>query len=172
MTIHQLNGVAKRVCYPHLWLRRLLQIIDVSSRWNQSRLKAWNWTVYVCHCFALSRVFFNILLSRFYFVYHAALPHHHRAKGAAWWPAVQGREILVTQRARGCYAWPRSPLNSQCESSSNGHTIAISSAIPGLWSAPRLFLCSRETKALGIVPYQLLSISGICAIENHLQRWP
>ena len=81
VTLHQLNGVAKRVCYSHLWLCRLLQIIGVSSRWNQSRLKAWNWTVYVCHWFALSRVFFNILQRSFYFVYHATLPHHHRAIG-------------------------------------------------------------------------------------------
>ena len=160
VTLHQLNGVAKRVCYSHLWLCRLLQIIGVSSRWNQSRLKAWNWTVYVCHWFALSRVFFFIFYNAAFTLFitqHYLTTTELLGKGAVWWwPAIQGREILVTQRARWCYAWPRSPLNSQRESPWNGRAIAISSAIPLVSTKPFPLLKSNEG-------------SGDCALSASVQ---
>lgn len=158
VTLHQLNGVAKRVCYSHLWLCRLLQIIGVSSRWNQSRLKAWNWTVYVCH-WLLFRVCFLIFYNAAFTLFitqHYLTTTELLGKGATWWPAIQGREILVTQRARWCYAWPRSPLNSQRESPWNGRAIAISSAIPLVSAKPVPLLKSNEG-------------SGDCALSSSVR---
>ena len=64
----------------------------------------------------------------------------------------------MTQRARRCYGWPRSPLNLQRESPWNGHAIAISSAILLVSIKPVPLLKGNEG-------------SGDCALSAYVQLW-
>ena len=161
VTLHQLNGVAKRVCYPHLWLCRLLQIIGVSMQADEISLVSKRG---IEQCMFVIGLLFRVCFLIFYnaaftlfITQHYLTTTELLGKGAAWWPAIQGREILVTQRARWCYAWPISPLNSQRESPWNGRAIAISSAIPLVSAKPVPLLKSSEG-------------SGDCALSASVQR--
>ena len=64
----------------------------------------------------------------------------------------------MTQRARRCYASPRSPLNSQRESPWNSRAIAISSVIPLVSAKIVPLLESNEG-------------SGDCALSASVQLW-